>query len=49
MVLSEGLAGSGLHKKLAGLVGGGEELWLMVDRTGGTRTVHLEPSTPSER
>ncbi len=49
LMLSEGLASSELHKKLAELVGGGDELWLTVDRTGETRTVHLEPSTSSER
>lgn len=49
LVLSEGLAGSGLHEKLAGLVGGWERLWLTVDRTGETRTVRLEPSAVSER
>lgn len=49
LVLSGGLAGSGLHKKLAELVGVGEGLWLMVDRTGETRTVSLEPLVSSER
>ncbi|CAN5674821.1 hypothetical protein BH24ACT22_BH24ACT22_07160 [soil metagenome] len=41
LVLSGHLEGSGLHEKLAGLVGDDKELELAVDRTGEARTVRL--------
>lgn len=42
LLLPEGLAGSGLHRKLTELAGSGEGLRVLVDRTGGTRTVRPE-------
>lgn len=41
LMISERLEGSDLHEKLARLAEAGEELELLVDRTGETRTVRL--------
>lgn len=48
LVLPEGLEGSRLHKKPVELFGGGEELRVVVGRSGETRTIRLEPAGPPE-
>lgn len=47
LVLSERLEGSSLHEKLAGLVRSEDELELLVDRTGQTRSVRLAAAVPA--
>ncbi len=49
LVLPEGLEGSRLHEKLVDMIGGRENLWVVVDCTGEARAIHLDPADPPEQ